>query len=455
LLRILLVEDDDDVRAALRDALRGAGHEVLGLADGREAVERLEVTAFDVVVSDLRLPRVSGLDVFRRARMTSPRTDVILITSFANVPEAVDALKAGAHDYLVKPFDPDVLVIRLASLAEKRSLAEELESARARLASGADDVIVGESPQIVRLLDRLGTVAASEASVLVTGESGTGKELVARRLHQRSGRALGPFVAVNCAAFPDTLLEAELFGYERGAFTGAAKRRDGRFKAAHGGTIFLDEIGDMPMPAQAKLLRVLQDRRIEPLGTNESVPVDVRIVSATNRDLKKAIAEGRFREDLYYRVNAIGLHIPPLRDRPGDLTLLLRHFLARFSPPGAASPEISVRAWQALSVYPFPGNVRELSHAAHHALILSRGQTINLQHLPDDIVELATSAAAANLEVTPLAAAVKRFERAHLLKALAVAGGKRARAAELLGISRKNLWEKLRAHDLSGSDVDD
>lgn len=454
MLRILLVEDDENVSASLTAAVRAAGHVALTAGDGLAALEQIAVTAFDAVVSDLRLPRLDGLEVLRRVRETSPRTDVILMTSFANVPEAVQALKAGALDYLVKPFDPEELVMRLARLSEKRALAEELESARARLAAGTDGAIIGESPPIVRLLDRLGTVATSDASVLVTGETGTGKELVARRLHARSGRA-GQFVAVNCAAFPETLLEAELFGYERGAFTGAAKRREGRFRAAHGGTLFLDEIAEIPLPAQAKLLRVLQDRRIEPLGSDASVPVDVRLVSATHRDLKKAIAEGRFRDDLYYRLNVIGLHIPPLRERPGDLTLLLRHFLARFTPAGAPVPEIRLDAWRALSAYPFPGNVRELSHAMHHAVILSRGQLIELHHLPDDIAQLGSGAALDEQHVTPLAAATKAFERSQLVRALAVAGGKRSRAADLLGISRKNLWEKLRAHDISGSDLDE
>jgi DNA-binding NtrC family response regulator len=457
LLRILLVEDDPDVRSALAAALEGAGHLVSTAGDGALAVERLGVTAFDLVISDMRLPRLDGLAVFRRARETAPRTDVILMTSFANVPDAVDALKAGAHDYLVKPFDLDELVIRVRILSEKRALAWELEGARARLAAidTGDAAIVGETPPMARLLDRLATVAASDAPVLVTGESGTGKELIARRLHARSGRPTGPFVAVNCAAFPETLLEAELFGYEKGAFTGAARRREGRFKAADGGTLFLDEIGEMPMSAQAKLLRVLQDRRIEPLGTNESVAVDVRIVSATNRDLKKSIAEGRFREDLYYRVNVIGLHIPPLRERPGDLRLLVAHFLKRFTPPGAEVPDISLRAWQALAAYPFPGNVRELSHAMNHAAILSRGATIELEHLPEDVAALASETSPEARAVTLLAVAMKQFERRQLLQALAVAEGKRSRAAELLGISRKNLWEKLRAHDISGSDFDD
>jgi DNA-binding NtrC family response regulator len=308
---------------------------------------------------------------------------------------------------------------------------------------------------MLRVLDRLTTVADSDAPVLITGETGTGKELVARRIHARSPRALRPFVAVNCAAFPETLLEAELFGHERGAFTGAVKKRTGRFVAAHEGTLLLDEVAEMPLPAQAKLLRVLQDGVIEPLGTNTAVRVDVRIVSATHRDLRRRIAEGLFREDLFYRLNVVGLHIPPLRDRPGDLPLLANYFLRTYLPPGGAPPQISVRAWQALSTYPFLGNVREFAHAVQHAVVLARGGEIDLEHLPDDIARVANGAPAQGGAVRPLAVVLKQAEREHLLKALAITGGRRTRAAELLGISRKNLWEKLRAHGISDSDVDD
>jgi DNA-binding NtrC family response regulator len=454
-LRILLVEDDPDVREHVASALSGAGHVVVQTADGAAALERLSAAVFDAVVTDIRLPKVDGLSVFRAARRLTTRTDVILMTSFASVADAVGALKEGAHDYLTKPFDVDELVIRVAAIARRRDLERELEAARAQLAGGADVAIVGASPAMVRVLERLATVAPSDAPVLVEGETGTGKELAALRIHARSPRASGPFVAVNCAAFPETLLEAELFGYERGAFTGATRKRDGRFKAADGGTLFLDEIAEMPMPAQAKLLRVLQDGMVEPLGTNARVRVDVRLVSATNRDLKKAMAEGRFREDLYYRIHGVALHLPPLRERPGDLPLLVSHFLARFLPAGAAPPEISLRAWQALSTYPFPGNVRELAHAVQHAVVLARGGPIDLEHLPDDIVKVAGATGPGRRSVAPLAAVLKQAEREHLLKALAIAEGKRTRAAELLGISRKNLWEKLRAQGISDSDLDE
>jgi transcriptional regulator with PAS, ATPase and Fis domain len=303
---------------------------------------------------------------------------------------------------------------------------------------------------MLRLSDRVETIAQSDAPVLITGESGTGKELIARTLHERSTRAAKPFIAVNCAAFPETLLEAELFGHERGAFTGAVKRRDGRFKAADGGTLLLDEIAEVPLPAQAKLLRVLQEGTVEPLGTNESTRVDVRIISATHRNLRERIKDGRFREDLYYRLNVLDIEIPPLRERRGDLPLLLQYFLNKFTQPGKQSPSISPRAWAVLSQYPFPGNVREFAHAVEHAVVLAGGGEIDVEHLPAGIAGGPEgSATPGSASLRSLGSALKEFEREYLLRALAQAGGKKMKAAEILGISRKNLWEKLRLHGIA------
>jgi DNA-binding NtrC family response regulator len=452
-LRILLAEDDPIVRNASAEALRAAGHEVHEVADGAAALAAVAESVFDVVISDVRMPKVDGVAVFRGVRQTSKGTDVILMTSFGAVADAVTALKEGAYDYLTKPFDLDELVIRVGGIAARRALTAELAEARERLAGEAGAQIVGTSPAMLSLLARLDAVADSDASVVVTGESGTGKELVARRIHARGARRARPFVAVNCAAFPETLLEAELFGHERGAFTGAVKKRQGRFQSADTGTLFLDEVGEIPLSAQAKLLRVLEEGVVEPLGTDTPIHVDVRVVSATHRDLRKAIAEGRFREDLFYRLNVVGLHVPPLRDRRGDLAVLVSHFLSRLLP-GKEPPPISVRAWEALSTFPFPGNVRELGHAIQHAVVLARGGPIDVEHLPDDLVKVAASPAASHA-VPPLATVMKEAERAHLLRALAATKGKRLQAAQLLGISRKSLWEKLRAHEIADSDVED
>src|SRR4029077_18318999 len=383
MLDILLVDDEPDFRALVGDALRDAGHRVTLAANGAEGLSLISANVFDVMLCDIRLPRIDGLTLFRRVRQESPGTDVILITAHAAVADAVAALKEGAYDYITKPFDVDEIVLQMERIAAQRALKRELEQARAELSqrkgTNGARTIVGRSPPMLRLSERVETIAQSDAPVLITGESGTGKELIARTLHERSTRATKPFIAVNCAAFPETLLEAELFGHERGAFTGAVKRRDGRFKAADGGTLLLDEIAEVPLPAQAKLLRVLQEGTVEPLGTNEITRVDVRIISATHRNLRERIKEGRFREDLYYRLNVLDIEIPPLRDRRGDLPLLLQYFLNKFTPAGKSPPAISPRAWAVLSQYGFPGNVREFAHAIEHAVVLSGGNEIDVE----------------------------------------------------------------------------
>jgi DNA-binding NtrC family response regulator len=451
-LDVLLVDDEPDIELLAGEALRDAGHRVTAVKDGAAALEMVRVRAFDLMICDIRLPKLDGLSLFRQTRQQSPDTTVILMTAFAAVQDAVAAVKEGAHDYLTKPFEIDEITLRVKRIAEHRALLRELEVARAALASdGMSDVIVGRSVQMLRLLDRVNTIAPSHAPVLLQGESGTGKELVARALHERGARRGKAFVAVNCAAFPETLLEAELFGHERGAFTGAVKKRDGRFRAAHGGTLLLDEVAEMSLPSQAKLLRVLQEGVIEPLGTNESVRVDVRVISATNRNLKERVVEGLFREDLYYRLNVLNVDIPPLRERKGDLPLLVQYFLRKLGKPGAVAPRLSQAAWTALSQFAFPGNVRQLEHAIQHAVVLSCGADIDMQHLPRDIAHAGDIILAGSAVPRPLGAALKEFEREYLLRALAEAEGKRTLAAEILGISRKNLWEKLRMHGFSDS----
>jgi DNA-binding NtrC family response regulator len=450
-LRILLADDDPDMREALTEALRHAGHDVTPVEDGAVAQARLAEEPFDVLLSDVRMPRVSGLALFAHTRRLHPTTDVIMMTSFAEVSDAVAALKQGARDYLTKPFDEGELLVRLSQIEEHRTLRSQLAAAELRLRGDATP-IVGASQPIARLLERLDAVASSSAPVLVTGESGTGKELVARRIHERSGRR-GAFVSINCAALPETLLEAELFGHEKGAFTGAARKREGLFRAASGGTLLLDEIGEMPLSAQSKLLSVLAEGRVRPVGSDTSVPVDVRVVSATHRDLRARVTEGGFREDLYFRLKGVTLHAPPLRERRADLPLLVAHLLRKHVPEGPL-PEVAVEAWRVLTAHPFPGNVRELDHAIRHAVVMSRGGRIDPEHFPDDLM-VATTPAAPERSVRPLAAVLKDAERSHLLTALAITDGRRARAADLLGISRKNLWEKLRAHGIDDGDGDE
>jgi two-component system response regulator AtoC len=460
-LDILLIDDEPDLRLVLEEALRDADHRVVTAGDGQEGLNQALSKVFDVVICDVRLPKMDGLTLFRRIRQESPSTDVILMTAYAEVSDAVTALKQGAFDYLTKPFDIDELLLQIHRISEHRALRNELEQARVELSGRKREVnLIGQSPAMRRVNGLIDMVASSDAPVLVTGESGTGKELVARMLHERNARHAKPFVVVNCGALTETLIEAELFGHERGAFTGAVKKREGRFKAADGGTVFLDEIAELPLSAQAKLLRVLQEGTFEPLGTNTTVRVDVRVISATHRNLKDRIADGSFREDLYYRVNVIEVPLPPLRERPGDLSLLVQYFLRRFTPSGRPLPTISPAAWAALSQYPYPGNVRELSHAIEHAVVLSGGGEIDVRHLPAGISNQGVTAGRGPEggpnapEIRPLHIALREFEREYLLRAMSQASGKRVRAAELLGISRKSLWEKLRLHGISDAEAE-
>jgi DNA-binding NtrC family response regulator len=456
MLKVLVVEDEPDLCALIADALADDGHEVTCAKDGAEALAATAAAAYDVVLTDVRLPKLDGLTLFRRLREQSPTTDTIVMTGDANIAEAVAILKEGAFDYLTKPIRLEELGLQMARIASYRALRRDVDSVRAELADASpprDQLLgqlVGHSPEMQQLIKKIETVAHSDASVVIRGESGTGKELVARALHSSGARRGKAFVAVNCAAFPDTLIESELFGHERGAFTGATNRREGRFKAADGGTLFLDEVAELSQAAQAKLLRVLQEGTIEPLGSNDSVRVDVRIISATHRDLRKQIAAGLFREDLYYRINTIEMAIPALRDRTGDLAVLVNLFIKRYSNDKAPTTGITWRAWNAVAAYPFPGNVRELMHTVQHAVLLSRGGQIDLQHLPTSIAGRQTfEGRADSATMAPLSQAMKQFERAYLARVLETFDGKRGAIAELLGISRKNLWEKLKMHGLS------
>ena len=448
-LDILVVDDDQATRLSLAYALGDAGHRVVEACDGEEAIALVSERIFDVAILDVRLPKVDGLTIFRRLRQKSPSTAVILMTAFATISDAVASLRDGAYDYVTKPFDPEEFSLRvIGHIAEHRALKNELEEARKLVASrDAGSPIIGHTPSMQGLVERINTVAQSDAPVLIRGESGTGKELVAHTLHARSPRKGNAFVAVNCAAFPETLIEAELFGHERGAFTGALRKRDGRFKAADGGTLLLDEIAELPLPVQAKLLRILEEGIVQPLGTNDSIPVNVRVVSATPRDLKDLVSQGKFREDLYFRINVLDLNIPPLRERRPDMPLLLAHFLRRFYP-GRVPPGIAPRAWAALMEYPFPGNVREFAHAIERAVVLAHGSEIDLEHLPSDICGSATPSSPTEANFRPLSAASKEFEKQYILRALRLANGGKSHAADLLGISRKNLWEKLKLHGI-------
>jgi DNA-binding NtrC family response regulator len=449
MLNILLVDDEPDLRVSLGQVLRDEGHDVDLASDGEAAMARLSTRPFDLIVSDVRLPKVDGLTLLRRVRREFPTTEVLLMTAYGSIGDAVSAMKDSAVDYLTKPFDIDELVTVVEHIDDRRRARDEHARARVELIQNDEQAgprLIGRCPAVLELIEKVDTIADTQAAVLLTGESGTGKELVAHMLHERSGRRDQPMIVVNCAAVPPSLIEAELFGHERGAFTGAVKKREGRFKAADGGTLFLDEIGETPLETQAKLLRVLQEGEVVPVGANSGAKVDVRLVSATNRDLKAMVAEGRFREDLYYRIKVFELHLPTLRERLADLPLLVEQFLREFRPGESEPPVLSPAAWAALRDYAFPGNVRELRHAIQHASILARGHEIDLVHLPPELA----GKREANDGTSPrsLGEAMRQYEKEIIVRTIRGTGEQRQRAAKLLGISRKSLWKKLTKYGL-------
>ncbi len=380
---ILLVEDKDSLRTMLRLALEAQGHVIVEARDYAEAVAALQTTHPAIVLSDLRLPDGDGLGVLRAAKEVDPELPVVVMTAFANVPDAVVAMKEGALDFLAKPVDPDhLLLIVERALATRRLTTENMLLKEELAARRGAPKIVGEDPRLKQVSISLHRAAATDMTVLLEGESGTGKELFARALHALSPRADGPFVAINCAAIPDNLLETELFGYEKGAFTGAQTRKLGKFEVAHRGTLFLDEIGDLPLSLQPKILRALETKQYERVGGMSPLQVDVRVVAATNRNLRAAVASRRYREDLFFRLSVFPIVIPPLRERPTDIPILARHFVERYSRDLNRKPlMLAMSALEQLIAYPWPGNVRELQNCMERAVILSEGDTIHARHL--------------------------------------------------------------------------
>ena len=441
----LTQQSDPAVCRAVAAILLDAGWDVTPAATQAQGLDLLRRREMDLLVTD-------DPDFVRRCLGLRPMMAALVVAQRDEEAEAVSAFEAGAVGCIALPVVSSAVLDQVRRVVDLRALGTSLEAALA-VPPPEQVCLTGRSSSVVQLCDRVRMVAASDAPVLVTGESGTGKEVVARSLHEQSARRRGPFVAVNCAAFPETLLEAELFGHERGAFTGAVGRRAGRFKAAEGGTLFLDEIAEIPLTAQVKLLRVLQDHTIEPLGSDTSIRVDVRIISATHRDLKQRIADGSFRADLYYRLNVLDVSIPPLRERLEDLPLLIGTLVRRFMVPGGPPVRITPRAWVALRAHPFPGNVRELEHALQHATVLAQGAPIDFVHLPSDIVGELPLVTLGSETLRPLADFLREQERDYLLRVLRHVQGHRSRAAAILGISRKNLWEKLRSHQVDASSI--
>jgi two-component system response regulator AtoC len=448
---VLIVDDEAGVRDAVRMVLEDTC-EVLHAATGEQALDVLRGNEVDLVMLDHRMPGESGIDVLPRLMAVDPSIVVVLATAVRDVRMAVEAMRRGAYDYLTKPFDVEEIRLVVRRGLEKRALAREVVSLRSALAEGSPPAphgfegMVGRHPAMVRINQLIARIGDSAVTVLITGESGTGKELIARAVHRQSERREAPFVAVNVAAIPDTLLESELFGHEKGAFTGAIARKLGRFELAHGGTVFLDEIGSLRLELQAKLLRVLQEREIERLGGSRPVPVDVRVLAATNVNLQQAVRQRVFREDLFYRLNVVPIHVPPLRERRDDIARLVRHFVRKIARESHRDVrDVSAGALDALTRYGWPGNVRELENVIHRAVVLARGPVIQLQDVPLDVAMPETARVPEEAGAASLRVACDQFERQYVLRVLERVHWNISRAARLLGVHRNTILAKLAA----------
>jgi len=448
---ILIVDDDASHRRMLEAVLTAEGYAVAHAEDGRRAVSAVEERFYDLILMDVRMSRMGGIEALKQIKEISPGIPIIIMTAYASVGTAVDGLKSGAHDYLTKPLDIDELKILVDKALQFRRLEQENRYLKERIGDQFDfSNIIGRSSAMKTLFETISLVAPTEATVLIVGESGTGKELIANAIHQNSPRRDKPLITVNCAALPETLLESELFGHEKGAFTGATGRKQGRFRQAHTGSIFLDEIAEMSSALQPKLLRVLQEQSFEPIGGTQTIHVDIRVIAATNRHLETEIEAGRFREDLYYRLNVVTLPIPPLRERREDILLLADHFLKKYAEKNKRLIKgFAPRTTDFLMRYSWPGNVRELENAVERAVILARGDMITPEDLPDSI-------RGSNPEDEPAAPpsfhrgkSLKEMEKEMILQTLEDTDGNRTRTAEILGISRRTLQMKLKEYGVN------
>ncbi|MBN1546553.1 MAG: sigma-54-dependent Fis family transcriptional regulator [Syntrophaceae bacterium] len=451
---VLICDDDRAHRTMLRALLSGWGYDVTEASDGSEAIEQVHNQAFDLILMDIRMINVSGLEALDQIKAYNPVIPIIIMTAFASVETAVEALKSGAYDYLTKPLDFDELKIVMQRAMEHTYLKKENRTLKETLAGRFDRrSIIGRSAVMTSLLDTVTHIAASDATVLISGESGTGKEVIAAAIHFNSPRREGPFVRINCAAITETLLESELFGHERGAFTGAERRRDGKFRQADGGTLFLDEVSEMSPGMQVKLLRALQEREITPVGADRVIRVDVRVITATNRDLLRETREGRFREDLFYRLNVVSLTVPPLRDRREDIPLLAQHFLEQFTEKNRKNIKgFTPQAMDQLLKYTWPGNVRELMNAIERGVVLTRTDFIDSQDMPlisgslSGVPDVASEGGDTSGVAGVLS--LEEVEKDTVLKMLDLVHGNKSEAARRLGITRRTLHQKLRKYGL-------
>ncbi len=463
-MRILIVDDEKQIRKILSVLLKERNYEVAEASCGEEALQVQADFQAALVLLDLSMPGMDGLETLQKLMSASSPPEVVMMTAFGTIRSAVEAMRLGAFDYLSKPFDNEALLLSVERALERRRLSREVEDLRAELESryGFSEII-GLSPQMQEVFRIMAKVAKVDATVLITGESGTGKELVARAIHRRSGRCSGPFVAVNCSAIPETLVESEFFGAQKGAYTDARENRPGKFEMAHRGTLFLDEIGDLALDAQAKLLRVLQERQITPLGATRSRPVDVRVIAATNQNLEQAVVRGEFRDDLYWRVNVVNIKLPPLRDRREDLPLLVDHFLDHFNRElGLTVKTIAKDAKALLLAYDWPGNVRELENTLCRTMVLCECTTLSVPDLPPRIRGESETGDSTGLQLdhgqVKLADAVnqmtERLEKTIIISRLAQLHGNRTATAQSLGVSRKTLFNKMRQYGLTHEEED-
>lgn len=457
--RVLVADDEESNLTILERILGRAGFDVRVARSGPEALDRLREEPADLLLTDLRMPGMDGLELLKAARTVAPELEVVVMTAYGTVEVAVEAMHQGAYDFLTKPLDKRSLLKTVRKALEKAQLLAENRLLREQVAAQTEATgplagMVGRSDSFRDVLEEVAQVAPSEATVLIRGESGTGKELLARAIHELSDRKAGPLVRVNCAAIPETLFESELFGYEKGAFTGAANRKPGRFELADGGTLFLDEVAEMDLAAQVKLLRVLQEGEFERVGGTKTVSVDVRLVAATNRDLERMVAQRTFREDLYYRLNVIPMRLPPLRERADDIPLLASHFVQTFAAKNRKELRgITDEALDALSAWSWPGNIRELENTIERAVVLSRGDTLGIEDLPPRMRPEAGNAPR-NL-VFPVGTKLRDIERTAILETLKHTGGDKKVAARLLGIAARTIYRRLEEQRSSDDDADE
>ena len=451
--KILVIDDESLIRFSIQEALQLEGYQVSVAAQAQEGLSLMGQEEFDIIITDLRMPGLSGIDVIKKAKEMSYPAEIIMITAYGTIESAVEAIKMGAYDYVTKPFEMDELLMLVNRIEEYKRLQKENIILRDKLSSiQKSHEIIGKSKAIQEVFDLIETVAETDSTVLIQGASGVGKELVALNIHSKSKRSDKPFIKVSCPAITETLLESELFGHEKGAFTGAYRQRKGRFELASSGTIFLDEIGELPLSLQAKLLRILQDKECERVGGNLTIKVDVRIICATKKDLPVEVEGGRFREDLFYRLKVFPIHVPTLQERREDIPLLLEHYIKTYSSQlGKDIKSISLHTNHALFNYPFPGNVRELENIVERAVILCDGEEILPEHLPEEALN-SDKRAHANQDNSQadgtLAEMLNEYEKKCIQKTLNMFDGNKSNTAQALGISRKNLWEKVKKHNL-------